>query len=389
MSEARGPTRRAVVATAGLGLGAALAGGSGLAEPAAAKDALPPEIWSGDYWAKKGDVSLYMYRKRATAPRPGEKQLPVLFLVHGSSISGRSSFDLSVPGAGEYSLMNVFARWGYDVWTMDHEGYGRSTVTAGNSDIKSGVADLEAGSAVVARETGQAKFHLFGESSGALRAACFAMARPERVERLVLEAFVWTGQGSPTLAKRAEQLDYFRTHNRRKRDRAMIRSIFTRDKPGTSDPRVAEALADAELKYGDTIPTGTYLDMTAHLPLVDPAKVLSPVLIARGEYDGIATVQDVLNFFAKLPNPDRQFAILAGAAHAVSLGVNRAQLWHTMHGFLDMPPRIDVLARRRRAEQSALRLCQQAAIGDASFREVARAPRSSTRRGVVHLVIDR
>ena len=76
-----------------------------------------------------------------------------------------------------------------------------------------------------------------GESSGALRAAAFAMARPERVDRLVLNAFTYTGRNSPTLAKRAEQLEYFRTHNRRLRDRAMIRSIFTRDHPGTSDPR--------------------------------------------------------------------------------------------------------------------------------------------------------
>ena len=52
----------------------------------------------------------------------------------------------------------------------------------------------------------------------------------------------------------------------------MIRSIFTRDKPGTSDPKLAEVLADNELKFGDQVPTGTYLDMTANLPLVDPAK---------------------------------------------------------------------------------------------------------------------
>ncbi len=45
----------------------------------------------------------------------------MLFLVHGSSISARPSFDLTVPGGGEYSLMNVFARYGFDVWTMDHE----------------------------------------------------------------------------------------------------------------------------------------------------------------------------------------------------------------------------------------------------------------------------
>jgi pimeloyl-ACP methyl ester carboxylesterase len=333
-----GPTRRAVMAA---GLGAVLADGAGPARAAAA-DRAPEAIWSGEYWAKKGEISLALFRKRARPPRHGEKPLPVLFLVHGSSISGRSSFDLTVPGAGEYSLMNVFARYGYDVWTMDHEGYGRSTVTAGNSDIKSGVADLVAGSEVVARETDLAKFHFLGESSGALRAGAFAMARPDRVDRLVLEAFVWTGEGSPTLAKRGEQLEFFRAHNRRKRDRDMIASIFTRDKPGTSDPRVAEALADAELKFGDTIPTGTYLDMTANLPLVDPAKVASPVLIVHGEYDGIATVQDLLGFFARLPNPDRQFVILAGAAHAVALGINRAQFWHAVHGFLDMPPRLDV-----------------------------------------------
>src|SRR5207244_1831394 len=159
------------------------------------------------------------------------------------------------PGGGEYSMMNVFAGWGYDVWTVDHEGYGRSSRTEGNADIASGVEDLKAATEVVARETGHGRFHFYGGSSGALRAAAFAMVRPERVDRLILEAFTWTGKGSPTLGKRAEALEYFRTHNRRPRDRDMIRSIFTRDKPGTSDPAVAEALADAELVFGDTIPT--------------------------------------------------------------------------------------------------------------------------------------
>ena len=337
-----GSTRREVMTAAGLGLAAALTGmPAGTAEAA---ETPADEFTTAEYWAKKGDISLYIYRKQTRAQKqpPVDRMRPALFLVHGSSISARSTFDLTVPGAGEYSLMNVFARLGYDVWTMDHEGYGRSSRTDANSDIKSGVEDLKAATEVVVRETGRQKFHFLGESSGALRAGAFAMARPDRVDRLVLQAFVWTGEGSPTLGKRAEQLDYYRTHNRRTRDREMIRSIFTRDKPGTSDPRVPEALADAELQFGDTIPTGTYLDMTANLPVVDPSKVQAPVLIVRGEYDGIATVQDLLNFFAKLPNPDRQFVVLAGAAHAIGAGINRAQLWHTVHSFLSMPPRQDV-----------------------------------------------
>jgi pimeloyl-ACP methyl ester carboxylesterase len=292
------------------------------------------------YTAKKGEVSLAVYRK-CSSGAAGEAPRPVLFLVHGSSNSGLSSFDLDVPGAGEYSAMNVFAGLGFDVWTMDHENYGRSSRTEANSDIASGVQDLIAATALVSRETGQHRMHFMGESSGALRAAAFAMAKPERVDRLVLNAFTYTGRNSPTLAKRAEQVEYFRTHNRRLRDRGMIRSIFTRDHPGTSDPAVAEALADAELAFGDQVPTGTYLDMTANLPVVDPRKVEGPVMIIRGEHDGIASEEDLLDFFQLLPNPDRQFVVLPGAAHALVFGHNRHQLSHVVSAFLTMPRRRD------------------------------------------------
>src|SRR5262249_25528303 len=154
--------------------------GAGLAVPAAAA----PKFWSADYWAKKGDVSLYMFRKRTRAPKSGEPPLPVLLLVHGSSNSSRSSFDLETPGRGAYSMINVCAGYGFDVWTMDHENYGRSSRTQGNSDIASGVEDLKAGVELIAKETGAPKVHIFGESSGGLRAGAYAVARPGRVDRL-------------------------------------------------------------------------------------------------------------------------------------------------------------------------------------------------------------
>jgi pimeloyl-ACP methyl ester carboxylesterase len=299
-----------------------------------------PAPWRADYTVHKGEVALTVYRKRSIPPVAGEAPRPVLFLVHGSSNSALSSFDLTAP-CGEYSTMNVFAERGYDVWTMDHENYGRSSRTEGNSDIASGIEDLVAATELVIRETGCERLHFMGESSGALRAAAFAMARPERTDRLVLNAFTYTGRNSPTLQKRAEQVEYFRTHNRRLRDRDMIRSIFTRDHPGTSDPAVAEALAEAELVHGDQVPTGTYLDMTANLPVVDPLKVTAPVMIVRGEHDGIASEEDLLDFYRLLPHPDRQFVVLPGAAHALVFGHNRHQLWHVVHAFLSMPERRD------------------------------------------------
>lgn len=314
--------------------GALLAPAAAIAQSTAQK---APKLWSNEYWAQKGSVKLYMFRKRATPPKTGEKPLPVLLLIHGSSNSSRSSFDLATPGKGEYSVMNVFAKLGYDVWTMDHENYGRSSQTQSNSDIASGVADIQAGMEVVARETGRQKVHLFGESSGAIRAGAYAVAQPKRVDRLVLGAFTYKGENSPTLTERAKNLDYYRTHNRRLRDRDMIRSIFTRDKPGTSDASIAEFLADEELKFGDQVPTGTYLDMTANLPLVDPKRVTAPVLLVRGEYDGIATMSDLTDFFSQLPSGDRQFVVLPGMAHSVVMGLNRQTFWHAMHAFLSMP----------------------------------------------------
>jgi pimeloyl-ACP methyl ester carboxylesterase len=260
----------------------------------------------------------------------------VLFLVHGSSVTSRT-YDLHVPGHGEYSVMDVFARYGFDVWTMDHENYGKSGRTSGNSDIASGVEDLKVAMEVVTRETGLKKAHFLGESSGALRAGAYAMVAPERADRLILAAFTYKGEGSPTLTKRAEQLDYYRSHNMRKRDREMIRSIATRDKPGTSDIAAVEALADAEMQFGDQIPTGTYLDMTANLPVVHPQKVMSPVLLVRGEFDGIATVADLEEFYNLLPNGDRQFIILPGTAHSVTLATNRELFWHVARAFLTMP----------------------------------------------------
>src|SRR5436309_13957433 len=188
----QGLPRRSVIKGAGLGLVAAgLAG----ALPTARADASTlegGEIGSSEYWAKKGDIPLWMYRKRLGAPKAGEPSRPVIFFVHGSSVSSRV-FDLDVPGHGEYSVMNEFARYGYDCWTMDHENYGKSGRTSGNADIASGVEDLKVAADLITGETGQKKLHFIGESSGALRAGAYAMVARDRIDRLVFAAFTYKG----------------------------------------------------------------------------------------------------------------------------------------------------------------------------------------------------
>ena len=299
-------------------------------------------VVADEFWADKNGVRLWVYRKRLQGSSPKAR----LFCVHGSSYSGKTMFDLQVPDR-DYSMMDWFARLGYEVWTMDHEGYGRSQRTASNSDIQSGVDDLKAAMAVVEKASGTAKLSFFGQSSGALRAARFAEQHPAHMDKLALDAFVWTGKGSPTLAERAKRVDEWRASNKRKVSAEFYRGVFTRDHSGAAEAMLGEIIAREELRYGDSVPTGTYLDMVTKLPLVDPEKIQCPVLIVRAEHDGIATDEDIVAFYSKLPNPDKQLSKIGGLAHTAMLGINRVRFLHALHGFLSMPARVDLKGERQ------------------------------------------
>jgi alpha-beta hydrolase superfamily lysophospholipase len=98
-----------------------------------------------------------------------------------------------------------------------------------------------------------------------------------------------------------------------------------------------EALVTTEMNFGSTIPAGTYIDMAVNLPVVDPVKIMSPVLMTRGEWDGNSTDEDLLDFFRQLPNGDRQYVIIPNTAHSEAFSKNRALLWYAMKNFLAEP----------------------------------------------------
>ena len=297
----------------------------------AAEDAA---IEGREHWTQKGDVKLFLWEKRAVTEA---KRGTVLF-VHGSSMASQPTFDLTVPGRADSSVMDWFARRGFDTWSVDMEGYGRSDKHRDiNCDIANGADDLDAASRYILENRNCGPFLVYGISSGALRAAAFCERHPERVKRLALDAFVWTGVGSPTLVERAKRLPEFKARNRRPVDRAFVHSIFNRDHPGTAEDRTIEAFADAILALDDSMPTGTYVDMTAKLPIIDPAKITVPTMIMRGQWDGIASFEDLIEFFKLLPNPDKQFAVMPGISHASFQQKNYELVYHILYSFFTQP----------------------------------------------------
>ena len=289
-----------------------------------------------EHWTNKGsDVRLFLWNKHAGDPSGTAGR--ILF-VHGSSMASQPTFDLHVPGRPDSSVMDFFAARRYDTWCVDMEGYGRSTKDRNNNaPIALGAEDCFAAARAIQKLRGKEPLMVYGISSGALRAALFAQRHPEMVARLALDAMVWTGEGSPTLAERSKRLPEFRAKSRRPIDREFVRSIFERDHPGTADDAVIEAFADAILKLDDSVPTGTYVDMCANLPVCEPEKITVPTLIMRGEYDGIASFQDLLKFFERLPNPDKQFTVMPGIAHASFQQKNYAICYHILASFFAQP----------------------------------------------------
>jgi len=289
-----------------------------------------------EHWTNKGDdVRLFLWEKYAGDP---SSPAGTILFVHGSSMASQPTFDLQVPGRPDSSAMDYFARRGFDTWCVDMEGYGRSTKTRdNNASISQGADDCFAAATYIQKLRGKKPFLVYGISSGALRAALFAERHPELVGRLALDAMVWTGEGSPTLADRRKRLPEYQTKNRRPIDRAFVHSIFTRDHPGTAEDEVVEAFADAILKLDDSVPTGTYVDMCSRLPVVDPEKIKAATVIMRGQWDGIAGFEDLTKFFEKLPNPDKQFAVMPGIAHASLQQKNYAIVYHILLSFFTQP----------------------------------------------------
>jgi pimeloyl-ACP methyl ester carboxylesterase len=299
-------------------------------------DMTPPVLKGEEHWTTKdGGARLFLFEKCIGDPA---KSKGTILFVHGSSMASQPTFDLQVPGRPDSSAMDHFAKRGFDCWCVDMEGYGRSTKDRdNNAPIGMGADDCYAAALYIEKLRGPRPLLVYGISSGALRAALFAERHPAMVARLALDAMVWTGEGSPTLAERKKKLPDFIKINRRPMTKAFIHSVFDRDHPDTAERHVIEAFADAVCALDDSVPTGTYVDMCSRLPVNDPEKITVPTLIMRGEHDGIASMDDLLKFFAKLATTDKQFTVMPGISHASFQQKNYMMVYHILASFFEQP----------------------------------------------------
>src|SRR5690349_6343577 len=110
--------RNFVIASgAALALAPALADDARAAPPTA--KAKLPDVVGSEHWTTRtagtDKIKLFLWRKRLRTPAGAARQGTILF-VHGSTIPATPTFDLQIPGRPELSVMDWFARRGYDTW---------------------------------------------------------------------------------------------------------------------------------------------------------------------------------------------------------------------------------------------------------------------------------
>ena len=92
--------------------------------------------------------------------------------------------------------------------------------------------------------------------------------------------------------------------------------------------RYTPAGAD-KLAARDKDPKGLYVAMINNYP--------NFIYNSSALKDAPKTNEDLLDFYTQLANGDRQFVILPGTAHSVTLAINRQLFWHVARSFLNMP----------------------------------------------------
>ncbi len=119
------------------------------------------QIKGEEHWtAKEGSVKLFMFEKYAGDPK--DTAGTILF-VHGSSMASQPTFDLHVKGRPDSSVMDWFARRGFDCWCVDMEGYGRSDKSRdNNAPIAQGADDCHAAATYIWKLRGRRPLLVYG-----------------------------------------------------------------------------------------------------------------------------------------------------------------------------------------------------------------------------------
>lgn len=278
-------------------------------------------------------------------PSAEAKRGTVLY-VHGATFPAELSVGFKFDN---WSWADDLQSAGFDVWALDFAGFGGSDpYTEPPEDAIPGrcgaaVRRIEAVLHEILACSSEAKVSIVAHSWGTIPAGAFAASHPDPVARLVLFGPIAKRQGTvDTTAMPASYRVSIEDQYQR----------FTEDVPEGEPPVLSNAhFADWAVAYlatdkssGDVnppavlVPSGPAADIrdawSGHFPY-DPAQIVCPALIVRGEWDSLTQDADAAWLSGNLSRvANVQDIKIARATHLAHLEAGRFDLYKACRDFL-------------------------------------------------------
>jgi pimeloyl-ACP methyl ester carboxylesterase len=297
-------------------------------------------------------VQLFLHSKR---PRDAiaRPERTVLF-VHGLTYPGHVSFDLPLGGQ---SWMDHLAQRGFDTWTVDVRGYGKSTRPAAMAqppeanaplvDAAAGASDVAAAARFIRERRRIDRLVIVGWSWGTVLSARVASDQPAAVERLVLYAPVWRWREGPV--PKAPPGAYRRVTREAAR-RGGLNGVPVDAQAQLIPQGWFDQWADANWATDPDgarsepptlrAPNGPLSEVLAHWvadkPLFDPARITAPTLLVVGQWDSTTPAYMARELVGQLTHArTKDLVVVPEATHQLFLERQRGALFSAVDRFLD------------------------------------------------------
>ena len=295
-------------------------------------------------------LNLFLQNKSNATPQA----TPVLF-VHGATYPSSVTFDYPINGV---SWLDWMAKEGFDVWSLDLLGYGRSdrpaemqsdpNLHAPLVDTNEAVLDVKRAIKYISEHRKHNKIDLIGYSWGSAICGQISTEIPDSIRRLTLAGAVWLLDQSPPINASSKSGAY-RTVNRETIKNRWLLNLSDAQKKTITEPedidRWIQAVMDSDpqsiLSGSQELraPAGVIKDLQEYwckgTPTYSPKKIKCPVQIVVGEWDHETSPNQGMQVFGQLSNTEyRRITIIGSATHSMLLEKQRYQLYEVVRGFL-------------------------------------------------------
>jgi pimeloyl-ACP methyl ester carboxylesterase len=276
----------------------------------------------------------------------------VALILHGGTLPSAASCAFKFDG---HSWMDDLSDAGFDVWALDFLGYGESDrypemsapANANPPPGRAVQASLQVSRAVdfICKKQKVPKVSIISHSWGTLVAGVFATQEPSRLDRLVLYGPVALRH---QLAPSNEQIPAY-TYVTEEQQWKRFSGWAPASEPSVLEKRHWGVLGPTYIASDPTsrtrtppsvqVPGGPDTDLAdawGGKLIYDPAKIESPTLIIRGEWETITTDEDARWLYKALTNvPLKRDVVISRATHVMHLERSRYQVYREVQVFLE------------------------------------------------------